>query len=969
MTETPEISAKTEEFRSPLAPRTSFADAFFSFRAEKKYLLLCFIVPFAIMGLMYICMSYYHGDECVLVLDLNGQYVYFFEALNRFIRGDASLLYSFSRALGGEFIGIFAYYISSPLSLIAALLPKAWMTESILAIMLLKTGACGLTFGIYLEATRRERNRTATVLFSTMYALCGYCVVMQHNTMWFDNVLLLPLIMLGIENLIKFGKFRLYVITLILAIFSNFYIGYMTCIFSAVYFVYYYFSCTPEERNPMGVKNHGAKALGRMALYSVISVAVCAALLFATYYSLTLGKTDFSHPNYAPEQKFDWLDLLPKFFIGSYDTVRPEGLPFVYSGTLTLILFPLYFFAPHVKVREKIASGVLIAFFLLSFNTTTADLMWHGLQKPNWLNCRYSYMLCFFLILFAYKAFERLREIGYRKAICVSGILALLLIIMQKQGYENLGTYTTVWLSLAIIGIYLCVLWAVCSDSKEKAAGASLVLAVLVGTEMFGGGLLNMSSLDDDVRYSVSGGYREFIDGLRPVTEEILSADTSFYRMEKTHHRKTNDNMALSIRGLSNSTSTLNSETIAFLHDFGLSSKSHWSKYLGGTPVEDSLFGIKYLIAEHDTDEIFETYKETDFGSYHYTVWENPNAMSLAAAVSPDLKDLDTHDEIYSPFERMNRVVSAMLGIEHGVKIFSHAVYGADVDPGDMQVSSVSNHTKYQKTDSGYQRVTYTVKITSDDVLYCYFPSEYMRECYLFVDGKKHGTVFGNETDRIIELGSFEAGEYVEIALEPMDDHVYIMDDVNYFYYLNEEEYEKYMPQLLEDQYEIEEYTDDHFKGKINVSEGHELVYTSIPYDEGWNITVDGEKVSPVKLLNGVIGFDIAPGEHTLEMRYFPNALKYGLIVQAAGIVALAAVWIFTEKRRKKLLAAGCPVWEEALDVLPDESAFEETVGENEPIGDVDEYFAPQQIEITDTPDNPEEITDIEENENSGEIL
>ena len=159
---------KREKFKTPLAPRTNIKDFWRDAILNKKYLLFCFFVPALVMLLMYICFEVYPiGEGSVLVLDLNGQYVYFFEGLRDIIRGEGSLLYSFSRALGGEFIGIFAYYLSSPFSFIVALFPKDMITEALLVMFLMKTGACGLTFGIYIEATRK-RNRVSTVIFATM---------------------------------------------------------------------------------------------------------------------------------------------------------------------------------------------------------------------------------------------------------------------------------------------------------------------------------------------------------------------------------------------------------------------------------------------------------------------------------------------------------------------------------------------------------------------------------------------------------------------------------------------------------------------------------------------------------------------------------------------------------------------------------------------------------------------------------
>ena len=90
--------------------------------SDGKYLLWCFFLPAALMWLIYIAMKVYpFGEESVLVLDLNGQYVYYFEWLRRLLHGEGSFLYTFERALGGEFLGIFAYYLASPFSFIVAL--------------------------------------------------------------------------------------------------------------------------------------------------------------------------------------------------------------------------------------------------------------------------------------------------------------------------------------------------------------------------------------------------------------------------------------------------------------------------------------------------------------------------------------------------------------------------------------------------------------------------------------------------------------------------------------------------------------------------------------------------------------------------------------------------------------------------------------------------------------------------------
>ena len=128
------------------------------------------------------------------------------------------------------------------------------------------------------------------------------------------------------------------------------------------------------------------------------------------------------------------------------------------------------------------------------------------------------------------------------------------------------------------------------------------MLLVFVCIEAFGSGIINCVEFGNDVIYSSYSSYNDFVGALRPLTDDIIEYDGSFYRFEKNVHRKYCDNMALSIRGLTNSTSTLNKETIKFLANLGYASKSHWSKYLGGNIITDSLVGIKYIIDVENSD-------------------------------------------------------------------------------------------------------------------------------------------------------------------------------------------------------------------------------------------------------------------------------------------------------------------------------------------------------------------------------
>ncbi len=914
-----------------------------NFWKEHWYLLLCMLLPALIMYLIYFARGIHpFGNGSVLVLDLAGQYVWFFEGLRNAVFGDASLLYSFSRALGGEFLGIYAYYIASPLSYIVCLFPQDRMLEALLTLFLLKVAICGGTFGYYMHRTLKERKPIAVIAFSIFYALSAYAIVQQHNTMWIDAVMWLPLITLGIESLIKHGRFKMYTIFLALTLFSNFYIGYMVCFYCVIYFFLYYIAHAEDHRNnPLLERFHFIKSLFRIAFYSVIAIGISAVILLGAYYALNFGKTSFSVTDWAKTTNFDLLEFFYKFLPGSYDTVRPEGLPFVYCGILTLLLLPAYFMSDRYPIRQRIVSGVLVFVFVIILSMNVADLIMHGFQAPNWLNYRYSFMLCFYLCVLACRAFAAFEGVSIRVMAGTGGLIALVCVILQKysdDAYVNPDDHTTIWFSLILIFLYLAVL-AVCKKTDKRRL-ASVVLLSVISVETLLSGYFHLNALGEDVGFTGYRSYNSLLNSTRPIVEQVQASDSSFYRMEKTFFRTVNDNMALEMRGLSGSTSTLNKETVQFLNKMGYASQSHWSKYLGGTPVNDSLLGIKYVISDQD---VYQNYYESYIvdGINGYTAYYNPYALSIAYGVDDKLLDFklgytdeqqstnnnnedqsekmdavggafDTikdklnewfeidealgnvkyEDDHVSPFERLNGIVTAMLGSEDPVKVFQPI----KVEKGNVHLINLTEERIYReycyrqnKPDGPDGMLSYTITVPVSGEIYFYLPTDYPREVKLeLYDPDKGqipieiGTFNGHESTRIISLGYHEAGKMIALDMTLMKDRLYVMRDRDCFFYIDYPVFENAMSTLAQDQLQITEYSEDEIHGTFTASKAHETVLTTLAFDKGWKIYVDGVEVEPIKALGALIAFQIdgeAGQTHNISLIYQPNTYTIGMTV------------------------------------------------------------------------------------------
>ena len=895
------------------------------------YLIFCFLVPVILMYGIYVIKGihpFYNGS--VLVLDLNAQYVSFFEAFRDFVLGERSILYSFSRSLGGEFMGMVAYYMASPLTYLIVLFPKDRIQEAVLTLLLIKCGLTGLTFGFYLHKKSRNPQKVTIFTFSLLYALSAYAVVQQHNTMWIDALVWLPLFAYGLENLVYRKKYKLYTISLAVIMICNYYIGFMVCIFAVLYFFYCYYSKAPNERNPYGEKLHLIKTGGRFAIFSLFAAAISAFMLIAAYYSLQFGKTEFSEPNWNMGVNFDVVDFLTKFLPGSYDTVEPTGLPFVYCGIITLILLPVYFLSKKITSREKIASLALVAVLILSLIIKPLDLIWHGFSMPNWLNSRYSFLLIFVLLIMAYKAYGNLKSVGETVILAASAIIIMFAAIAQKFELESFITSDEkllvlgcVFFSIAfaiILAALLC--FKLKAVKHEKAAKAfSGVLAAVICLELFCNGIVCILQFHEDVSFTSYKSYNTFLAELRPVVADVKEYDSSFYRMEKVRHRSKNDNMALGIYGITNSTSTLNQKAIDLIAELGYTGRSHGTMYNGGTAVGDSILGIKYVIDYNTSTKFDNLYTKVEsIESPKYSVYENPNALSLAYGVNESINEFDC-SEYESYFNRYNALITAMLGEENTVNLFKH-VRLESISSASCTENKRLSQIKYTTEDNdGMVFINY---IAPESGYYYFYSDGYAsNELKISINNSSRVNYLGKDSNHIIIGGYFEEGSYISVQITiPEETEFTIQNSQNFLWYFTMEEYNEVFARLKSaPQFDIaaSASTEDTLVGTIETTQEKQTILTTIPYDKGWKVYVDGEMIETYETLNALMAFDIeGDGKHVLELKYRPTEYLLGFSISATAIISFIAICVVDFVLKKTILKKRIRVYEKDYFVLDD---------------------------------------------------
>ena len=952
------------------------------------YVIAAFLIPALLTLLAYALFGVYpFGERSVLTLDLNGQYVYYFENIRDAFWSGRSPLYSWARNLSGGYQGVIGYYLASPFTFIVILLPRKMIVESLMIMQLCKVGACGASFCIYAQKSKNVKP-IPSVLFATMYALMAYVSIQLIDPMWVDGPIFLPLIILGLEYLVDDGRKINFIIPTALMFIANFYIGFMIAIFVGIYFVYYLFFGTKRKYDLKGY----ATVIGRMALATGVVMLCSYIMIVPVYNALALGKFDFSKPDYSLRTMFNPLELLATFLPNQYYSVnvdegtRMYGRPEVYCGVLSFVLAPLYFFNKNIKKNRKIGYGLLLFVMFFSMWIKPLNMMWHGGQDPNWLPYRYSFLVSFIVVSMAAETFSNLE--GYKLSIGlpagVFGVLAALIFVFdavmpnfnyneERYQYVAKVPYTTdmtingqqvkhLWLGTlafgaALAAIYLTFAYFYSHAKNRKTRNLiSLGLAVFVIFEAGYNVYDTILKIDKEVYYSSKKSYAAIMDAPN-VAKQLRDYDDGFYRTEKTFFRNVNDNQAYGFKGLSHSSSVMNTRAINFIETLGYTTKSYETRYDGNTPIADSLLGIKYVLndpARNHADgksllspyynKVYTSTYNNENGEATLEVYENPDALPIGFMADDDILRLSFLGND-NPFNSMNNFLSSLTGNTPDYtgalepkQYFWRIAENPEVELNECWESNYNGQHCYN-ANAGAVDPTVRVHITtqSDDALYMFLKSDNPKKCNLWVSSTKNedgqfddfkgfGQYYDGYDYSIVNLGTYPAGTELEIRMtilqqDKTGNNEYIMVKDYQFYHFDYDAFHEDILALKESplNLDLEKTKDNYLFGTVDAKAG-QLLYTSIPYEPGWTIKVDGKKLKEkftetindngasimvndtagetgeYVVLNALIGLRLPEGHHTITMKYSPPGFRTGVVLLFFGIAACILFFITDRK-------------------------------------------------------------------------
>lgn len=860
---------------------------------RNKLILAAFCLPVILMLLAFLVMGIYPaGENQIAVIDMYHQYVPFLGELQEKLQSGGSLFYTWNGAGGSNFWNLLAYYGASPLNLILVLFPKKFLMEGVTLILLLKIGLAGSTMAVYLRAIVWEKDKRSAdislVGFATLYALCSYVMAYYWCIMWMDAVALLPLCILGLHKILDGRSGVFYTVCLALVVFINYYMAIMVCIFILFYYPVLYFIKVQGES-----AGHFFKTTGRAVGYSLLGVLMSAVMLLPTWMSMQSTYYISADMPEKTELYNDLLDILNQMLPNAELTYR-EGLPNLYCGMFVVILLVFYWISRTIPLREKLLNGAFLVFLIFSLNINKLDFIWHGFHFPNQLPYRYTFMICFLLIAMAYQVFQRVDEIRVNHLwilLAAGGGYYLLAQKILTEHIKDLDLF--VYSGLAWLALYVAILLLYKKGRLPK--NLLLILTVILLTcEMAS----NTCTSIDQVGTTQRSNYYANEADIAKLVKKTEGTDDRFGRTEMNDNYILNCPAMYHYKGISQFSSSLNANATALMEHIGVEGAPDKNRfnYNQTDPVTNAMLNIRYLIGKNlpiDDSDFKQIAK-----SGNSRLYESIYPLSIGYMTADTIRTWNYEQE--NPFMVLDDYVRAVTQNKY-TSVFTE-IEPVDVSAANIELSStgdsmwdstLKNETKKSKTILTYQA-------QQAGKQYLFIEADDADAITVSQEKKDDKIEIRNDCGSIVNLGEMDSGTEFTVTIEYKEgkggsvvSHVCTMDEAVW-----QDAYKILSASMLD----VTDYGDSCLKGTINVQEDGVFV-TSVPYEAGWKLKVDGHTREINELIGGAwISTSLSAGEHQIELSFRPPGLIAGLLITLASIgLLIAAEWWRRRRMLRKL--------------------------------------------------------------------
>lgn len=798
--------------------------------------------------------------------------------------------FDWSLGVGGNIMAYVYYFLTSPFFYITLFFPREGMQYLMLNLNSLKIFL--LFISTYYWASKITGNKSSKIIASFIITFSGWVFFYYAYNMFLDAFILYPLILGLTEEYLKNNKYVALTCCIGILGIINYYFLYMFLPFLCVYALIRYVNVNQLGFNFKLMIKVGLKFVGIILLGICLSAVIllpCGFLVMQNNRFMTneISYFDTSGINeivyffstlFTPVfERFNASYLIPEH---THEFIGWGGGCSLFAFIITPLLLPLVFCLKDKCKRNSLVISYCMLLLLLNF-----QYGWYLLQRS--IDTRWLYMFLFVDALALIEINEELEDkrLNSRKLIfsfmISSSVIAVLLLNMLHHHYWPRKQMIEVGMVSTLMIIFM-MCYVVYYNSRKKRTWFLLTILTL---EAIASGRIFVA-----YNYGIDQTFFEQPEQSTEAIEYIKRIDHGYYRIlygSESYQipgapgafviTTPNEPFSKNYPGFSFYNTIYNTET----SDYYNRTSPNWfvSEAMGRNKIYN-LMSAKYWITydyESQIPDDYELlYKDKDTG---FSIYKNPYFLELGKTYDKTINK-EFFDSL--PVLLKDRIMLDYLVTEESTN-FEYELNDNFIFLGQLPECSTRELVLEDPISNGnlyvvnYGVTEIIISLYNDNELLKVYPYSQYNYVDLRIDDNM-------EVNRIVVEGENYSGvaAFMDVYFEP-----------------NDGSYDQWYQQTQQEKFENVLFDRDYISADINLTD-ERYIFTSIPYDKGWKVYVNGEKVPYEKVNLGFIGLRLGSGNYHMEFRYEIPYLKVGAIISLGSLMILILLSLRNSKKFRK---------------------------------------------------------------------
>ncbi len=922
----------------------------------KRYYTI-YTLLFIAMALCIFGQFIYYGKAMIEYHDALHQYYASFEYFSDYMQdifrtlfttGHLEIpLWDFNIGMGGDVLTSLNYYvIGDPLNLIAVFFKNEQLELVFQLLILFRLYLAGLAFSLFCRKIGFQGRGTMVGAF--IYSFSAFALYTSCMYAAFPNVLIyLPLLLLGIEKVFRRESRFMLLFIVALCLISNFYFSYMLAALSVVYFFLRYFVVNRYVLRRNGSK--GRKPVVKDLLYQVgrmippvIGGALlsCVILLPVLYAFLHQGRgAGQVLEKYLFYDLRDYIELLGSAFSPKISS------NFNLMGYCPIVFFAVLLAFQKIHRRKRI-KYVLRAAFVVCGIFLCVPVFGYALNGFAYLNNRWIFGLAFLSAVTVAVFFDELLEMNRKKQVVLvlGTAVYLLLYVFSYQMHTMAISVGLVWLLVFLIWLLAGEKVLISRNRREIVLAAVCLLCITHFGSFF------FSPRNTEIlQTKLNAGEIQDLEEKKSAGAVKCIRDDSFYRVDVMDSETLNEGLLFGYSPVSFYYSLFDGRITAFNKELDNSNMTvpNLSHGNGGRTYLNLLTDVKYVVADRKKDMPFgyryydkyeledETKKIVAKNSlklpFGYTVdscltreaydklppLKKEQAMIQRAVLEQKPEKMPESEPQYTDRSLAYRVKETD-GLElkknslEIQKSYAALTLEADV-PENAELFVSCQGIKFIPYDPAKYPQYYEgdeLEDRYDKVRWAQQFADWKEPTQIVVSAEANGRkeeitlqqksfkYFWNQDSFLLTLGAKSAGKQ-EIKLT--------FSNVGKIHFSKLEllaEDMTTLPQQVEtlksERLANIKFASNWVEGTIE-TKGNRMLMLSVPYSEGWKLTVDGKEKELACVNTMWSGVYLEEGgRHRITLQYRTPGLKVGILISGVTLVVMVVLFGFLWYRRRK---------------------------------------------------------------------